>query len=123
MNCVMLCVSIPPSAPGVPQSLNASFVTVTNITIQWDRVNCQQRNGDTDSYRILYYPAANSNARMAQTIQGIEESNRIFSVTGLPPRTSYTFEVQASNTLLDVRGSPAVLTASTLAPQGKILSK
>ena len=112
---------VPPSAPGVPQSLRTASVSVTNITIQWDRVSCLERNGHTDSYRIVYYPTTNLNPRMARTVPGIEDSNRMFSVTGLPPQTNYTFEVQATNPLLDVRGEPTNLTVSTSAPQSELL--
>ena len=92
------------------QSLTASSVNVTNITIQWDCVDCQERNGHTDGYRIVY--------RIARTLIGTEDNNRMFSVTGLPPRTSYTFEVQASNPNIDACGPPDFYTASTTAPQG-----
>ena len=99
-----------------------SSVSVTNITIQWDRVNCTKRNGDTDAYRVLYYPTDNSNARTARTVSGTRDSDRTLSVTGLPPRANYTFEVQASNTLLDQRGTAATTTVSTTAPQSELLT-
>ena len=110
------------TAPGLVQSLSASSVNVTNITIQWDRINCQERNGETDSYRVVYYSTSDpsTRSRSARTVAGIGDSDRIFTVTGLPPRTSYTFEVQASNTILDVRGSPATFTISTSAPLSEI---
>ena len=95
-------------------------MSVTNITIRWDRVNCQDRNGHTDSYRVVYFPTLNSMSDSnAETVVGTEESNRMFSITGLPPRTSYTFEVQASNPTINMRGLPAIYTANTTAPQGK----
>ena len=82
-------------------------------------MNCQERNGNTDSYRVVYYPTEDPDDRSAQTVAGTGDSNRMFTVTGLPPRTSYTFEVQASNSGLDVRGKPATLTVSTSDPQSK----
>ena len=109
------------TAPGLVQSLSASSVNVTNITIQWDRVNCLDRNGETDSYRIVYYPTLDPSDRSARTVAGTIDSDRMFTVTGLPPRTSYTFEAQASNPSLDVRGAPATLTVSTTAPQSELL--
>ena len=39
----------------------------------------------------------------------------------LPPRANYSFTVQAVNPNLDVRGPSAYYTASTTAPQGKIM--
>ena len=101
------------------QSLTVSSVNVTSITIRWDRVDCQERNGHTDGYRIVYYPTLSPSDRIAQTSVGTEDSDRMFSITGLPPRTNYTFEMQAVNPNLDARGPPAFYTASTTAPQGK----
>ena len=101
------------------QSLTASSVNITNITIRWDRVECWQRNGHTDGYRLVYYPTLSPNYRIAQTLVGTEDNDRMFSIIGLPPWTNYTFEVQASNPNIDMRGPPALCTASTTAPQGK----
>ena len=105
--------------PGAPQSLRNSSVSVTNITVQWDRVDCRDRNGIVESYRVVYYPTSNSNDRVARTVSG--QHDRMYSIFGRPPRTSYTFEVQASNTLLDVRGPLAIFTVSTTAPQSELL--
>ena len=102
------------------QSLTASSVNITNITIRWDRVDCQERNGHTDSYRVVYYPTSILRDYFARTLAGIEDNDRIFSVTGLIPRTSYTFEVQTVNPNIDVCGPPAFYTANTTAPQGSI---
>ena len=109
------------SAPGAPQFLRASLVSVTNITIQWDRVNCQERNGGTDAYRVVYYPTSNYNERMARFVPGTNDNERMFSVTELPPHTNYTFEVQASNTLDQISGIAANLTVSTTVPQCELL--
>ena len=100
------------------QSLNVSSVNVTGITIQWDRVDCQERNGRTDGYRVVFYPTSAPQTN-AHTLVGTGDNNRIFSGTGLPPRTSYTFEVQASNPNIDMRGPPATITVSTTVPQSK----
>lgn len=108
------------AAPGMPQSLTPVSVSVANITIQWDRVNCRERNGPTDSYRVVYYPISNSSDRHTQTVVGTRDGDRVFSVTGLPPRTSYTFEIQASNPVLNVRGASATITVTTTPPQSKI---
>ena len=106
-------------APGIPEGLQTVSVSVTNITIRWDRVNCRDRNGRTDSYRVVYYPSSNPSSRVARTVVGTGDNDRMFGIIGLPPRTSYTFEVQASNTRIDARGDPAFYTANTTAPQGK----
>ena len=107
------------TAPGYVQSLRATSVNITNITIQWDRVDCQQRNGGTDGYRVIYYPTSNPFDTNAMTLSGVSDANRIFTVTGLPPRTNYIFQVQAFNVVLDVRGEVANLTVNTSTPQGE----
>ena len=110
------------SAPGAPQSLRTISVDVTNITIKWDRVNCLERNRNTDSYVVAYYPTSNPNEKGGATIPGTRDGDRMFSLTGLPPRTGYKFEVYANNPLLrGVTGAIATITVSTTAPQSKII--
>ena len=111
------------TAPGLVQSLRVTSVNVTNITIQWDRVDCQQRNGGTDGYTVVYYPTSNPYSRYA-TIPGVSDADRMFAVTGLPPRTSYmyTFQVQA-NPFFGVRGEVAIanVIVNTSSPQGEYI--
>ena len=107
------------SAPGLVQSLRMGSVDVTNITIQWDRVNCLERNGRIDSYIVIYYPTANPSERAAMSVLGTGDSNRMFRRTGLPPQTSYTFEVEANNPLVRDPGAVATITVSTTAPQSE----
>ena len=78
------------SVPGAPQSLRTGSVDVTNITIQWDRVDCWDRNGRIDSYVVFFYPTSNPSGRRAETIFGTGYSDRMFSITGLPPQTIVT---------------------------------
>ena len=102
------------SAPGLVQSLFVSSVNATSITIQWDRVDCQERNGHiTDFYRVVYHPISNPQDFFVAWIFA-----RMLIVTGLLPRTNYTFRVHASNPNIDMRGPPAFYTASTTALQG-----
>ena len=82
-------------------------------------MDCWDRNGQTDSYRVVYSSSAAPNTIIGfKIIPGTEDSDRIFSATGLPPRSSYIFQVQASNTALDVRGTAGTLIVNTTAPQG-----
>ena len=39
---------------GTPQSLVNTSATVSNITIQWDRLDCLDRNGNITLYRVRY---------------------------------------------------------------------
>ena len=113
---------LPQSAPGSVQSLTVSSVSVASITVHWGRVNCQERNGRIDGYRVAYYPTFSSNIAGDQVVRrssGTDDNDRVLSANGLAPRTSYTFDVRASNPHIDARGPPALITANTTAPQGK----
>ena len=83
-------------------------------------MHCQDRNGRTHGYKVVYRSSADPNTIIdALIIAGTEDSDRIFSATGLPPRSSYIFQVQASNAVLNVNGATGSLNViSTTAPQG-----
>ena len=119
-NYVMM--SLPQSVPGLVQSLSVISMNVSSITIQWDRVDCRERNGRIDGYRIVYYPilCSSPNNQVAWTLNGTRDTDRVFSINGVPPRTSYTFEVQALNNYINMRGPSALYTANTTAPQGRL---
>ena len=78
------------------------------------------RNGRIDSYFVIFYPTSNPSDRNAQTVIGTGDSDRMFSLTGLPPRTNYTFEVEASNPLIRDPGAIATVTASTTVSLGEL---
>ena len=110
-------------APGAPQSLRMASVDVSSIIIQWDRVNCLERNGHIDSYTVFFYPTSNPNERESAVILGTGDDDRMFNLTGLPPRTGYQFEIHANNPLLrGVTGAVATINVRTTAPQSKINS-
>ena len=82
-----------------------------------------ERNGRIDSYVVMYYSTSNPSARQVDTVFGTEDSDRVFNRLGLPPRTSYTFEVEANNPLIRDPGANATINISTTAPQSKIILK
>ena len=111
------------TAPGPPPTPTASSVSVTNITIQWDPIPCQDRNQELDNnfhYRITYRPMSDPSAGGGGLVS---QNSREFMARGLPPRTSYIFQVQVFNVFNDVQGSLANLTVSTSEPQGELLSQ
>ena len=101
------------------QSLRVGSVDVTNITIEWDRVDCLERNGRIRSYDVFFYPTSNPSDRDVQTV--LENSDRTFSITARPPRTSYTFKVEANNPLAEDRGAVATITVNTTGPRGELI--
>ena len=67
-------------------------------------------------YRVTYHPISDPSAGGGGLVS---TSSREFTASGLPPRTSYIFQVQAFNVFTAVRGSFANLAVSTSEPQGK----
>ncbi len=71
-------------------------VGVTNISIEWNEVECGDRNGDITSYSVRYGPSFTpSSNRSVETIR--YPKSRTFSVDGREIGTSYSFEVAAVN--------------------------
>ena len=114
---IKMCHFIP--APGAPQSLRVASVDVTNITIQWDRVNCLERNGPINGYLVFAFPTSNP-SRVFDVVSGTDESDRMFSVTGLPPQISYTFVVEVLYPFSQQSAAESTIIVSTTAPQSKI---
>ena len=70
----------------------------TSIAIAWERVVCDQRNGEIDGYNVTYYPEDDDDTdEVVTTVYGVTESDRTFLASGLQSLTNYTFEVQAFN--------------------------
>ena len=84
------------------------------IIIQWEPVECSQRNGKIIGYNVTYYPAG-KNSTMPKSVV-IYASHSTFSATNLVFNTTYVFEVQAINSY--GTGPPANTTLQTLALQG-----
>ena len=76
-------------------------------------MNCRQRNGPIGNYRV----SINDEGFLRVLPRLV--SSTMFTVTGLPPCTSYTFEVQAVNTVFFVLGEAATLAVNTQAPQSE----
>ncbi len=71
-------------------------VGVTIITIEWNEVECADRNGDITSYSVRYGPS--STPSLDLSIETFSNSNsRTFSVGEREVGTSYSFEVAAVN--------------------------
>ena len=88
----------------------------TSITITWDRVACDQRNGEIDGYNVTYYPKDDESDKITAIVYGVTESNRAFLASGLQHLTNYTFEVLAFNGI--GYGPEATATFQTLISEG-----
>lgn len=93
---------------GAPQNVQNISVNATSITIQWDEVLCQHRNGIINTYRV--------------TSSGINTSvsNRMFTANQLLPRKKYIFYVEALS-ISSYIGPPADITLETPILQGEML--
>ncbi len=61
---------------------------VTTISIEWNEVECADRNGDITSYSVRYGPSSTPS---------LNSNSRTFSVGGREIGTGYSFEVAAVN--------------------------
>ena len=90
----------------------------TSITIEWNELNCTDRNGDVTGYRIRYGPTSTTPSQR-QTTTISDPGRRVFTVN----RTlSYDFEVAAVNVNGTGPYSTPPLTVKTAVPSGNILS-
>ena len=71
-----------------------SSVTSSSITVQWGRVSCIDRNSEITGYTARYGQTGSTTTVM-ESVSGTSDSDRMFTASGLIPRTSYTFEVAA----------------------------
>lgn len=104
-----------PSGP--PQSVRVISSALSNITLEWDEVSCLQRNGPIGNYTISvtgpYYWVLTEELTHYTT-------NRVYTVLGLQPHSTYTVTVRAvSSDNLSHAGPSASLTANTTTPLGK----
>ena len=84
------------------------------ITIQWEPVECSQRNGEIIGYNVTYYPGGENS--MPKFVA--HASDGTFTATGLVFETTYVFEVQAINSY--GTGPPAISpNVQTSALQGR----
>ena len=92
-----------------------SSVNSSSITVQWGRVSCIDRNSEITGYTVRYGQTG-STTMSNESVLGT--SNRMFTASGLIPRTSYTFEVAAVSS--EGTGPFSIeITVKTTVPEGK----
>ena len=82
------------SGPGVSPGNITSTSTSTSVTMMWDRLSCEGRNGEITGYRIQYGITTLSTT---VNITGTSASDRNFTASGLVPLTTYMFRIAAVN--------------------------
>ena len=84
------------------------------ITIQWEPVECSQRNGEIIGYNVTYYPVGETSMPKSVVIHA---SDSTFTAMELIFNTTYVFEVQAVNSY--GIGPSAIANVRTSALQGR----
>ena len=95
----------------------AALVFSTNITMQWQRVSCSERNSEITHY-LLQYSLEDSDRVTEMRVSGTSESNRVYTATRLQPQSRYTFIIAAVNSDRQ-RGPNTTVTVRTSAPESR----
>jgi len=82
-----------PAPSGVPQEVNIVATGRATISIQWDAVNCTNRNSEISGYRVRYGPV--NGTTMNSSID--DPIRMMYTATGLMNSTNYSFEVAAES--------------------------
>ena len=93
-------------------------MSISDITVEWDRVDCLQRNSEIIQYGVTYAPTSDRN-----NVQNnyVSVNNRMYTATRLQPRTTYIFNVWAESqhsTAEDFISLSATTTVTTSIPDG-----
>ena len=75
--------------------VTAIATSTTIISVQWDRVDCMQRNSDITGYVVSYGQRGNESDRETVTVMGT--TDRTYTMVGLMASTQYVVIVAAMN--------------------------
>ena len=88
--------------------------------MQWQRVNCSERNSEITYYLLQYsLSLAGSDIIKEEEILGTDNSNRTYTANRLKPLSEYIFTIAAVNSG-GQRGPNTTVTATTSVPESKI---
>ena len=107
---------------GIVASLMTTAITSTTVSMSWGRVACVDRNIKITRYALVYGPSSDSSDRKGSIIMAIN-TNNVYTITGLLPRTSYSIQVRADHatvfeTLMGTMS--ATVNAETAVPEGEV---
>ena len=110
----MLNFSLPDASAG-PSSVNVTADT-TSITIEWNQVDCVDRNGPEVGYNIRYGLTSSSSREIAYVPAS---GSRTLTVEGLRIRSAYVFEVAlVTHKYYRPKAYSSPVTATTAIPSG-----
>jgi hypothetical protein len=104
---------------GAPQAFVASSVFSTNITMQWQRVICSERNSNI-TYYLLQYSQGRDGIKEMEVLE-TDENDGVYTavLVRLQPLSEYTFTIAAVNSGRQ-KGPNTTITVTTSAPESKI---
>ena len=107
---------------GIVASLMTTAITSTTVSMSWGRVACIDRNIEITRYALIYGSSSDSSDRSGSIIMEIN-TNNVYTITGLLPRTSYTIQVRADHATVfeTLMGTvSATVNAETAVPEGEV---
>ena len=93
--------------------LRAVEISLTNITIAWDAVNCTERNSNITGYVVRYTPPSAS-GNDSVMVAGTGDAGGMVTIDGLTPSTRYSIQVAAVNSDGSIGVPTAFLSVNTL---------
>ena len=96
-----------------------TLVHSTNISVQWERVNCRDRNSEISHYALSYSLSNESKENQREVnVLGVGDTDRMYNITRLQPHSVYTVSIATVNTNGE-RGPNTSINVSTDAPESK----
>ena len=96
---------------------NPTLVFSTNVTMQWRRVVCSERNSEITHY-VLQHSLEGSNRFTCVKVSGTNDSDRMYTATRLQPLSRYIFTIAAVNSG-GQSGPTTTFITMTAAPESK----
>ena len=93
-NGILKIISIAPSAA---LKVSWTFATSYSITLQWETIPCEHRNGDITGYSIKYRAMRSLNDQSETLISIIRVSVTQATISNLTLSTNYTIQIAAVN--------------------------
>ena len=91
------CLFVGSLAPTAAPEVSLTFATFNYITLQWEMVPCEHRNGDITGYIVEYREMGSVNAG-SETVMSITGASVTEATISNPmPSTNYSIQIAAAN--------------------------
>ena len=103
---------------GAPETFTATLVLSTNVTVQWGRVSCSERNSEISHYTLRYSLAGEGSHAGGVNVTGVGDRDRMYTIIKLHPQSIYTLTIAAVNTDEQI-GPTNAINITTDTPESK----